>query len=50
MLCHAPPQVSEADILVVAIGKAEYVKGDWIKPDAIVIDVGTNPIPGQKNK
>jgi 5,10-methylene-tetrahydrofolate dehydrogenase/methenyl tetrahydrofolate cyclohydrolase len=39
-------QVSQADILVVAIGKAEYVKGDWIKPGAIVIDVGTNPIPG----
>lgn len=39
-------QVSEADILVVAIGKPEFVKGDWIKPGAVVIDVGTNPISG----
>jgi methylenetetrahydrofolate dehydrogenase (NADP+)/methenyltetrahydrofolate cyclohydrolase len=31
-----------ADILVAAVGKAELVKGDWIKPGAIVIDVGIN--------
>lgn len=40
------PQIKEADILVVAIGKPEFVKGEWVKPGAIVIDVGTNPIPG----
>jgi methylenetetrahydrofolate dehydrogenase (NADP+) / methenyltetrahydrofolate cyclohydrolase len=31
-----------ADILVAAIGRAEMVKGDWVKPGAIVIDVGIN--------
>jgi methylenetetrahydrofolate dehydrogenase (NADP+)/methenyltetrahydrofolate cyclohydrolase len=30
-----------ADILVAALGKAQFVKGDWIKPGACVIDVGT---------
>jgi methylenetetrahydrofolate dehydrogenase (NADP+)/methenyltetrahydrofolate cyclohydrolase len=34
-----------ADILVVAIGKPEFVRGDWIKPGAAVIDVGINHIP-----
>jgi len=35
----------EADILVAAVGRAEMVKGDWIKPGATVIDVGINRIP-----
>ena len=35
---------SRADILVAAIGKPEFVKGDWIKDNAIVIDVGINRI------
>ena len=35
---------SEADILVAAVGKPEIVRGDWIKEDAIVIDVGINRI------
>jgi methylenetetrahydrofolate dehydrogenase (NADP+) / methenyltetrahydrofolate cyclohydrolase len=34
-----------ADILVVAIGKPAFVRGDWIKPGAAVIDVGINRIP-----
>lgn len=34
-----------ADILVAAIGKARMIKGDWIKPGAIVIDVGINRVP-----
>lgn len=34
----------EADVLVVAVGKAELVKGDWVKPGATVIDVGMNRI------
>jgi methylenetetrahydrofolate dehydrogenase (NADP+) / methenyltetrahydrofolate cyclohydrolase len=34
--------VGEADIVVAAVGKAGLVKGEWIKPGAIVIDVGTN--------
>uniref|UniRef100_A0A7M4G1Q4 C-1-tetrahydrofolate synthase, cytoplasmic n=1 Tax=Crocodylus porosus TaxID=8502 RepID=A0A7M4G1Q4_CROPO len=38
-------EVSKADILVVAAGKAEMVKGEWIKPGAVVIDCGINYIP-----
>jgi methylenetetrahydrofolate dehydrogenase (NADP+)/methenyltetrahydrofolate cyclohydrolase len=35
----------QADILVAAVGRPEMVKGDWIKPGAIVIDVGINRLP-----
>ena len=35
-------EVRRAEILVVAVGKSGIVKGDWIKPGAIVIDVGIN--------
>jgi len=34
----------EADILVPAVGRAEMVKGDWVKPGAVVIDVGINRV------
>ncbi|SFK28651.1 bifunctional methylenetetrahydrofolate dehydrogenase/methenyltetrahydrofolate cyclohydrolase FolD [Rhodanobacter glycinis] len=34
--------VRQADILIVAVGKAGLVKGEWIKPGAVVIDVGIN--------
>ena len=34
--------VQSADILIAAIGQPEFVKGDWIKPGAVVIDVGIN--------
>ena len=34
----------EADVLVAAVGKAEMIRGDWIKPGAIVIDVGINRV------
>ncbi len=34
-----------ADILVAAVGRPHFVKGDWIKPGAIVIDVGINRVP-----
>ena len=37
-----PLHVSQADIVVVAVGKPGLVKGEWIKPGAIVIDVGIN--------
>uniref|UniRef100_A0A4W3HCB8 formate--tetrahydrofolate ligase n=1 Tax=Callorhinchus milii TaxID=7868 RepID=A0A4W3HCB8_CALMI len=40
-------QVLKADVLVVGIGKAEMVKGSWIKPGAIVIDCGINHVPGE---
>ena len=35
-------QVRRADLLVVAVGKPGLVKGEWIKPEAVVIDVGMN--------
>ncbi len=39
--------VGRADIVVAAVGKAEMVRGDWIKPGALVIDVGINRVPGE---
>ncbi|MGE5509303.1 MAG: bifunctional methylenetetrahydrofolate dehydrogenase/methenyltetrahydrofolate cyclohydrolase FolD [Chitinophagales bacterium] len=46
-VCHSqtrdlPAVCRRADILVVAVGRRELVKGDWIKPGAVVIDVGMN--------
>ena len=41
-----PRQVKEADVVVSAIGKPHFVQGSWLKPGAVVIDVGTNYIPG----
>jgi methylenetetrahydrofolate dehydrogenase (NADP+)/methenyltetrahydrofolate cyclohydrolase/formyltetrahydrofolate synthetase len=43
-------QLKEADIVVAAIGKAEFVKGEWLKPGCVVIDVGTNYIPDSTKK
>ena len=40
--------VRQADLLVVAVGKPEFIPGDWIKPGAIVIDVGINRLPSGK--
>ncbi|KIW74743.1 hypothetical protein Z517_11513 [Fonsecaea pedrosoi CBS 271.37] len=50
IVCHSKTQhieevVKQADILVAAIGQPAFVKGDWLKPGAVVIDVGTNYIP-----
>ena len=39
--------VRRADLVVAAVGRAEMVKGDWIKPGAIVIDVGINRVAGE---
>lgn len=39
--------VREADILVVAVGKAQFIPGEWIKAGAIVIDVGINRVNGK---
>jgi methylenetetrahydrofolate dehydrogenase (NADP+)/methenyltetrahydrofolate cyclohydrolase len=39
-----------ADILVAAIGRAEFVRGPWIKPGATVIDVGINRVAGEGGK
>jgi methylenetetrahydrofolate dehydrogenase (NADP+)/methenyltetrahydrofolate cyclohydrolase len=41
-----PAVCRRADLLVAAIGRPEYVRGDWIKPGATVIDVGINRVPG----
>src|SRR5271165_3490859 len=42
-----PALARRADILVAAVGQPEMVRGDWVKPDAIVIDVGVNRVAGQ---
>ncbi|UKH18449.1 bifunctional methylenetetrahydrofolate dehydrogenase/methenyltetrahydrofolate cyclohydrolase FolD [Actinobacillus pleuropneumoniae] len=39
--------VSQADIVVAGVGKPNFVKGEWIKPGAIVIDVGINRVEGK---
>lgn len=40
----------EADILVAAVGRPQMIPGDWIKPGAVVIDVGINRIEGKEGK
>lgn len=40
-------RVQQADIVVAAVGRAEMVKGDWLKPGAVVIDVGINRLEPQ---
>jgi 5,10-methylene-tetrahydrofolate dehydrogenase/methenyl tetrahydrofolate cyclohydrolase len=48
-ICHSrtrdlPGVVRQADILIAAVGRAEMVRGDWVKPGAVVIDVGINAV------
>lgn len=48
-ICHSrtrdlPATVRQADILIAAVGKPEMVRKDWVKPGAVVIDVGVNRI------
>ena len=48
-ICHSrtrdlPSVTRQADVLVAAVGKAEMVRGDWVKPGAVVIDVGINRV------
>jgi methylenetetrahydrofolate dehydrogenase (NADP+)/methenyltetrahydrofolate cyclohydrolase len=45
-----PGLARRADILVAAIGKPEFVKADWIKPGAVVIDVGINRVDAGDGK
>ncbi|WP_126173923.1 bifunctional methylenetetrahydrofolate dehydrogenase/methenyltetrahydrofolate cyclohydrolase FolD [Altericroceibacterium xinjiangense] len=45
-----PGVVRRADIVVAAVGRPEMVKGDWLKPGAVVIDVGINRIEGEGGK
>src|SRR6202142_2099825 len=54
-VCHSRTKdiagvVRQADILIAAIGKMEFVRGDWIKPGAAIIDVGINAIPDASKK
>eukprot|EP00245_Coleochaete_scutata_P000619 TRINITY_DN10720_c0_g1_i1.p1 TRINITY_DN10720_c0_g1~~TRINITY_DN10720_c0_g1_i1.p1 ORF type:complete len:317 (+),score=72.72 TRINITY_DN10720_c0_g1_i1:65-952(+) len=42
--------IRQADILIAAAGRAQMVKGDWIKPGAVVIDVGTNAVDDATKK
>lgn len=51
-VCHSrtknlAEECRAAEILVVGIGRPEMVKGDWIKPGAVVVDCGINAIPGK---
>jgi len=45
-----PAVVRSADIVVAAVGRAEMVRGSWIKPGATVIDVGINRLPTDDGK
>jgi methylenetetrahydrofolate dehydrogenase (NADP+)/methenyltetrahydrofolate cyclohydrolase len=45
-----PAVCREADILVAAVGKAEMIRGDWVKPGAVVIDVGINRVDAGEGK
>ncbi|KHJ35877.1 putative c-1-tetrahydrofolate mitochondrial [Erysiphe necator] len=54
-VCHRSTQniemhIKNADIVVAAIGKANFVRGEWLKPGAVVIDVGTNFVPDETKK
>ncbi len=54
-ICHSrtrdlPAKVREADIVVAAIGKPEFVRGDWLKPGCAVIDVGINAVADATKK
>jgi methylenetetrahydrofolate dehydrogenase (NADP+)/methenyltetrahydrofolate cyclohydrolase len=46
---NLPGEIRAADILVAAIGKPEFVQGDWIKKGATVIDVGINRLDDPAN-
>ena len=52
VLCHSrtsdlPRQVASADIVVAAVGRPRLIRGEWIKPGAVVIDVGINRVEGK---
>ncbi|HWR66429.1 MAG TPA: bifunctional methylenetetrahydrofolate dehydrogenase/methenyltetrahydrofolate cyclohydrolase FolD [Bellilinea sp.] len=54
-ICHSrskdlPGIVREADVLIAAVGRPEMVRADWIKPGAVVIDVGINRIEDASKK
>jgi len=45
-----PGECARADILVAAVGRPQMIRGDWVKPGAVVIDVGINRIEGPDGK
>lgn len=52
-ICHRftrdlPGKLASADLVIVAVGKPAFVKGEWIRPGAVVIDVGINRLPDGK--
>ncbi len=52
-ICHSrtadlPAKVKAADVVIAAVGVPEMIKGDWIKPGAVVIDVGVNRVGEKK--
>jgi 5,10-methylene-tetrahydrofolate dehydrogenase/methenyl tetrahydrofolate cyclohydrolase len=54
-ICHSrtqdlPGVCREADVIIAAIGRAEMIRGDWIKPGAYVIDVGINRVDDASKK
>jgi 5,10-methylene-tetrahydrofolate dehydrogenase/methenyl tetrahydrofolate cyclohydrolase len=54
-ICHSrtenlPQVVKTGDVVIAAVGRAEMVKGDWIKPGAVVIDVGINSVTDTSRK
>jgi methylenetetrahydrofolate dehydrogenase (NADP+)/methenyltetrahydrofolate cyclohydrolase/formyltetrahydrofolate synthetase len=54
-VCHSrtvglEDYIKRADVLVSAIGKPNFVQGSWLKPGAVVIDVGTNYVPDETKK
>lgn len=54
-VCHSqtanlPALTRQADVLIAAIGKAEFVTADMVKPGAVVIDVGVNRVPDATKK
>jgi len=51
-VCHSrtanlPGICRQADILCAAVGRAEMIRGDWIKPGAVVVDFGVNDVEGK---
>ena len=51
-ICHSrtrdlPEIIKEADIVVAAIGKPEFIRGEWIRPGAVVVDAGYNKVEGR---
>lgn len=54
-VCHSrtpdlPAHIGRADVLIAAIGRAEFVRGAWIKPGAVVVDVGINRVADPSRK